>query len=790
MLERLGRAVARRRGLVLALWAVLLVAGAVLGGAVFDRTQPLADAPAGSESALADARLTEITTPAGEEPEGEIVSAVISGRDFFDPALVESATAVMAEVRAIPGVVDVYDAYTAGGLISDDGQGSLVTVELDPALDDDAAVAVADRVAETLRTVDAPEVLVGGELLAERAFVDRSLTDAAVGESIALVVLLVVLVMVLGGLRAGALPVLAALATIAVALLVLSGLLGVVPVNEFAVNVVTLLGLGLAVDYALLVVARFREERALAPDAAVEELVGRSVATAGRAVLVSGVAVGIALTGLLLLGDPLLSGMAVGGAVVVLVATVAGLTLVPALVATWHRHVPARGVRTWSRPWGVRPEVAGAAGRRAEAARTPSRGTGLLGRLAALAQRHAVLVTLGATAGLLVLAAPLGSLTLGSSEVRSLPADAEERRAYEALTTGFSDLGVEPVTVILDAPVEDPRVQDFLDEAAALPGVADAGLDLDALDPDVTVAELTPDGDATGAEAQQVVRDVRELRDARSGVGDAPSLVVQVTGPAADVVDTQAQLVQRLPLALGVVVLATFLLLLALTRSVVVPVKALLLNGLTIAATLGALTAIFGWGWGEGALGFDSWGALDVTTPLLLCLLVFGLSMDYEVFLLARITEEWRRRDPAEDPRVANDRAVLRGITATGPVVTTAAVAITIVFLGFAIGDVVAMKEVGVGMAIAVVLDVTVVRGLLLPATMTLLGRWNWWPGSSGGWSADVSAGAHPRGDVDSLCGVTSQVVAEAVPGSSAESPGRDRPRLSLVAVRRRGGPR
>ncbi|WP_251152794.1 MMPL family transporter [Cellulosimicrobium sp. Marseille-Q4280] len=759
MLERLGRAVARRRGLVLALWAVLLVAGAVLGGAVFDRTQPIADAPAGSESALADAWLTEVTTPTGEEPEGELVSAVISGRDFFDPTLVESATAVMAEIRAVPGVVDVYDAYTAGGLISDDGQGSLVNVELDPALDDDAALAVADQVAAALRTVDAPEVLVGGELLAERAFVDRAMTDAAVGEGIALAVLLVVLVVVLGGLRVGALPVLAALATIAVALLVLSGLLGVVPVNEFAVNVVTLLGLGLAVDYALVVVARFREERSLAPDEATEVLVGRAVATAGRAVLVSGVAVGIALTGLLLLGDPLLSGMAVGGAVVVLVATVAGLTLVPALVATWHRHVPAPGVRTWSRPWLPRPAAGPDAARRtstgARDAATPDRtavpggttsgGTGLLGRFARLAQRHAVLVTVGATAGLLVLAAPLGSLTLGSSEVRSLPADAEERRAYEALTTGFSDLGVEPVTVILDAPVDDPRVPDLLDEAAALPGVADAGLNLDAVDPDVTVVDLTPAGDATGAEAQQVVREVRELRDARFGVGDAQSLAVQVAGPAAEVVDTQAQLVQRLPLALGVVVLATFLLLLALTRSVVVPVKALLLNGLTIAATLGALTAIFGWGWGEGVLGFDSWGALDVTTPLLLCLLVFGLSMDYEVFLLARITEEWRRRDPAEDARVANDRAVLRGITATGPVVTTAAVAITIVFLGFAIGDVVAMKEVGVGMAIAVVLDVTVVRGLLLPATMTLLGRWNWWPGSSGGsagvGSADGSAG-------------------------------------------------
>jgi putative drug exporter of the RND superfamily len=716
MLERLGRAVARRRVVVLALWAALTLAGAVLGGAVFDRTQDVPDAPPGSEAELAARWHDELSTPPGEGPEGEIVSAVITGRDFFDPDLVEDATAVMIEIRAMPGVVEVYDAYTAGGLIGDDGQSSLVTVELDPELDEEGALATAHRVADALRTVAAPEVLVGGELLAEEAFVERAVTDAAVGEGIAVAVLLVLLVVVLGGLRAGVVPVLAALATIATALLALTGLLGIVPVNEFAVNVVTLLGLGLAVDYGLLVIARFREERERTPGAPVDELVGRTVAGAGRAVLVSGLAVGIALTGLLLLGDPLLSGMAVGGAVVVLLATLAGLTLVPALVAVWHRHVPAPGARTWARPWSRPPAAAG-----------PS---GLLGRLARVAQRHAALVAVAATAGLLVLAAPLGSLTLGSSEVRSLPADAEERRAYEALTTGFTDLGIEPVTVIVDLPVEDQEVQSFLDEAAALPGVTDAGLDLDVVATGTTVAQLTPAGEATGAQAQQLVRDVRDLREAH--FGGAATDVVQVAGPAADVVDTQQQLLDRLPLALGVVVTATFVLLLALTRSVVVPLKALLLNLLTIGATLGVLTALFAWGWGENLLGFESWGALDVTTPLLLCLLVFGLSMDYEVFLLARIAEEWRRRDPAEDPRVANDRAVLRGITVTGPVVTTAAVAITVVFLGFAIGDLVAMKEVGVGMAVAVLLDVTVVRGLLLPATMRLLGGWNWWPGSRG----------------------------------------------------------
>jgi RND superfamily putative drug exporter len=207
---------------------------------------------------------------------------------------------------------------------------------------------------------------------------------------------------------------------------------------------------------------------------------------------------------------------------------------------------------------------------------------------------------------------------------------------------------------------------------------------------------------------------------------------VLVAGPAAELDDAKRSVAARLPAALAIIVVATGALLFALTRSVVVPVKAIVLNLLTLLATMGVLVAVFQWGWGAGALGFEPWGALDLTTPLLLFVFAFGLSMDYEVFLLARIKEEWDRRTGTD--RAANDRAVLAGITATGPVVTTAALAIGIVFLGFVLGELVAVKEIGVGMAVAVLLDVTVVRGLLLPATMSLLGRWNWWrPGPVAG---------------------------------------------------------
>ncbi len=698
MLFSLGRRVSRHRLIVLLVWAVLLVGGGALAGDAFDRTVSVADAPAGSESLRASDRLDEL------DPEGEIVTAVLRGEDFFSPTLRDSATSVMSSIRASPGVAEVSDAYTAGGAIGDDGRSSLVVVELDRGLSGDEAVATASAVSDLLHGIDAPEVLVGGPLLAEEAFVDRATTDAALGEGVAILVLVVLLTLVLGSLRIAMIPVVTALVAIAPTLAILGLLARVVDVNEFAVNVVTILGLGLAVDYSLLVVMRLREERTADPTVPLDELIARTVAGAGRAVLVSGLAVTVALVGIMVLGDPLLSGMALGGAVVVVVATLAGLTLVPASLSLLHRALPSAGARTWARPW------AGRAVRE-----------GLLARSTRIAQRRPGAVAVAAAALMLLLAAPAASLALDDSDIRSLPATAEERRAYEATTTGFTGFGIEPVTVVLDGSVQDAAVTGVLDRIAALPEVADADV-VQGLPPEVTAVAFTPTGDsATGPAAQSLVRAVRGLTS---------SVPLAVTGPAASLIDTRDHLASRLPWALAVVAAASFALLFALTRSVIVPVKALVLAGLTVASTLGVLTAVFGWGWGAPLLGFEPTGTLDVTTPLLIGLLAFGLTMDYEVFLLARITERWRARDLFADQRSANAEAVRHGIARTGPVVTLAAVAICIVFLGFAFGELVAMKEIGVGMVVAVVLDVTIVRGLLLPALMTLLGRANWWPGA------------------------------------------------------------
>ncbi|MBE1486186.1 MMPL family transporter [Plantactinospora soyae] len=713
MFPVLGRAMWRWRWPVLIGWLGLVLAGATLGGQVFDRLSSTDNLRPDAESEQAERRVDELL------PEGPIVVAVVRDRDPYDPALVASVGQVRDELLAVPGVKAVEDLYNAaGGRIGADNRSTLVQVELAEGLAPEQRERAEDRVSVLLRQIDAPEVLVGGEKLAERAFAEQAIEDAAVGESIALGVLLIALVVILGGLLAGLLPMLAALAAVAVTLLGLYGLSTVTGISEFTLNVVTLLGIGLTVDYALLLVARFREERAAAVAAARGDgvvdpgiLLARTMATAGRAVLVSGLAVAVAMIGLYAFAEPLLSAMALGGAVAVLLSTLAGLTLLPALIAVAHRHIPAPGSDTW-----VRRALAATRRRK-----NPVDGPGLLGRLAGYAQRKPGPVAFTVTAGLLLLSLPfLFGANLANSDARALPRSMEARQVHDVLLRDFEAGRAAPVTVVVEADPASAEVRDLMNQLNVLPQVIRMQPR-----PDVpgaaVVIDLTPKGSTGGPESRELVRAVRALEQ---------PLPLLVGGPAAELVDYRSSVSARLPFAVLVLLLVTTVLLFALTGSLVIPVKALVMNALTLLATLGVLVVVFQWGVGSALLGVESWGAIDLTTPVLLFVFVFGLSMDYEVFLLARIREEWDRwsdlRTPAARIR-ASQRAVLAGITRTGPVVTAAAVCITIVFLGFLLGDLTAVKEIGFGMAVAVLLDVTVVRGLLLPAVMSLLGKWNWW---------------------------------------------------------------
>ncbi|MFC7530233.1 MMPL family transporter [Actinoplanes sp. GCM10030250] len=721
MLSALGRSCARRRWPILGAWLVLVVAGLVLGGQVFDRLTTTGSLRPDAESQLADRRVGQL------QPEGPVVVAVVGGRDVFDQALVADVAAVTGEIRDMDGVTEVEDLYGApGGRIGADNRRSLIRVELDQGLPDDRREQVEDAVADALHGIDAPEVLVGGEKLAERAFADEAMADAAIGESVAVVVLLVVLVLILGGFVAGMIPLAAALATVSVTLLGLLGLTALTGVSQFTVNVVTLLGIGLAVDYALLVLARFREERDADPGTPIADLVARTTATAGRTVLISGLAVAASMFGLSAFAEPLLGAMALGGAVAVLLATVAGLTAVPALIAVAHRRIP--GPRDSTRILSFRRAVADAlprrdstrilASRRAVADALPRRaepGPGLLARLAVFAQGRPGPVALAVTAALLVLSLPfLLAVNLENSGAHALPASAEARKLQEAVQRDFNGGQADPIVVVVDAA---PSARDFMNALNTLDGVLRVQPRPDIAAP-AAVIDVTPEGETAGQTSRDVVRAIRALD---------PPFPVLVGGAAAELVDYRDSVAGRFPIALLVVMLSTAVLLFVLTGSLVIPVKALLMNALTLLATLGLLVVVFQWGIGDTLLGFDSWGAIDVTTPVLLFVFIFGLSMDYEVFLLARIKEEWDRRDPTHPSTSAGNRAVRIGIEKSGPVVTAAALCIGVVFLGFLLGDLIAVKEIGFAMAVALLLDVTVVRGLLLPALMSLLGEWNWW---------------------------------------------------------------
>ncbi|GAA1438917.1 MMPL family transporter [Mycobacterium cookii] len=702
VLRRLGTWLQRRRMVVLSLWGLLTVVGAVLGGSVFDQAQDVG-LRADAESTQVALRLESL------DSEGEQVVAVLSGIDPVTAETTEAMSAVLFEVREHPQIVDLRDPWTTSAyeLVAEDRSSAVVEIELDPALRDDEALAVADEIIELLRGTPFPDVYVGGDLLAERTFTDQAVQDAARGEGVALVVLVLLLAAALGSAATGALPVVTALAAVAVSLLVLTGMASMASVSDFAVNVVTVLCLGLCVDYCLLVLFRFREELAAAgPGADPGDVLGRTLASAGRTVLVSGLTVGSALAALVLLGDPLLTGMAVGGVVAVTVVTAAALTLAPALLAVGGRWVPHVD--------------RGAFGR---AARHPGRS--LLARLARFAQARPWPVLLVSAGLLVILALPLAGLRLGASDARSLPPGSEARDVVEVIERDYPDIATAPVEVVVDAAFGDPRLTSFAEEMTALRDVERVAV-RDGLPDGWSRFTLVPEGSTNGPAAQRVVDDVRRL---------GADLDVQVGGPAAELVDARAALGERLPVAIGAVVLVSGLLLLRLTGSPVVAIKTLILNLLSLAATLGVVTLVFQHGWGGPLLGGTATGSLDLSTPLLIFMFAFGLSMDYHVFLVARIQEEWAAMETARrgssasalSTRAANDRAVLEGITSSGPVVTLAAVAIAVVFIGFAAGELVAVKEVGVGMTVAILLDVTVVRGSLLPAAMTLLGERNWW---------------------------------------------------------------
>ena len=670
-----GRFSYRHRRWVLAVWVVVLAAGLLFGTKVFDTAAPAAKA-AGSESATGSALL------AAADPTSGGITALVQGKPVADPAVRAAVTAAAVDLSRIPGVGQITDAYSGGtgaaAMRSADGQASVIQVDLTSG-SSTTLNAASQRLREIADQVPGAAVKLGGEQVLTQQVQQQTETDTELGEFITLPVTLLVMVLIFGGFVAAGLPLIGAVASIGGAFLALLGFTKLMPIDPSVLPIATVLGLGLSIDYALLMVNRFREERG--HGVGVAEAVERTSATAGRTIAFSALTVAAALSGLFVFVSPIFRAVGAAGVSVVVITVLSGLTLVPALL--------------------------GFVGGRIKAPLRPVADDGVFARTVRRVQRRPLPVALAVAGVLLAMAAPFAFAHPQNADADVLPKSFSSRAVSDALATRFPALEPSAVTVAVQG--DQAQAEAYAAHIRDLPGVS--GVSVAAPTGRLVSVGVDVSGSTEGATAQRVVS---ELRADRGG------LTTWVTGDAATVLDFKHEVATRGPWALALVAAATFALLFLMTGSVVVPLKALLMNMLSLGASLGVLTLVFQDGWLSGLLGFSPTGGLEAWIPVLVFAFAFGLSMDYEVFLLSRIKELHEHGHPCR-------RAVERGVQRSGRIITSAGLLMVIVFAGFSTGDMLDIKEIGLALAVAVLVDATLVRMLLVPATMTLFGDRNWW---------------------------------------------------------------
>jgi len=678
MMSSLASFVVRRRRLVMLVWLAVLVGAGTIGSSAFSVLSSSFGAGPSTESGRVTERLDELAETGGE------IAIIADGVDVDDPSVATAVGAGLERIAAIDGVIAVVDPWSTGSdaLRATDGRAALAVVTITGGLDEEAELQLAHQITDVARTVDAPEVLVGGNVLVGEQFGTASENDLLRGEAIALPIAFLAMIFLLGGLRAAGMPMLVALAGVVTSLAVLVAATLIGDVSIFSINVVNMLGIGLGIDYGLLMISRFREERGRGRE--LHDAVVQTVATAGKTVVFSALTVAVAMCGLFVFGLPILSSFGIAGLGVVLICMSAAVTLLPAVLAAVGGKIrPA-------------PPVADVAGR--------------FYHLTKWVQGHAVAVGSAVVVVLILLGVPFLKASFEIGDARTLPRSSEVRELALTLANRFPARGTDPVTVIAETDSDSAEFLAWFDKLSTMPGVAGTAVRPDT-PPGLTVVDITPTGTSQGRAASELVSQLR---------GAKPTFDTEVGGIAAELIDIKTRLSERLPLAALMVIAATLLLLFLMTGSIVVPIKAVVMNILSLGASFGAMVWIFQEGHLSGLIGFDSVGALDLWMPVLILIFAFGLSMDYEVFLLSRIKE-------VHDETGDNDLAVAVGLQRSGRIITSAAVLIVIVFTGFAAGEVLAIKQLGVGLAIAVLVDATIVRTLLVPATMKLLGERNWW---------------------------------------------------------------
>ncbi|MFM8857516.1 MAG: MMPL family transporter [Actinomycetota bacterium] len=709
MLTRLGLFTVRRKRWVLSFTLIFFLAAAALGTGAFGVLKTDGFDDPSSESARAESLLEDHF--GGGEPNVVLVLTA-QGQDVGDPAITSEGSAFTERLEAIDGVDNVVSFWSLGNaptLRSTGGDTALVLVQLtgDEEFVEEQLTLIND---EFTGTQGSFEVLLGGS---DAVFADIGHTiesDLLRAELIAVPLTLILLLFVFRSLIAALLPLFVGVIAIFGTLLSLFIIGSTADVSIYAINLTTALGLGLAIDYSLFIVSRFREE--LSAGRTVEQSVVRTVQTAGKTILISALTVAVSLSALLVFPLYFLRSFAYAGVAVVLLALVTSIVSLPALLAVLGHRVDSIRI-----------------GRRRTAR---AEHEGAWHRFATLVMRRPIPIAATVVVFLLFLGTPFLRVSFGTPDDRVLPTSAGSRQASEILRTEFSGNAAESFGVVADGVGAD-RLDDIaavattlsalegVDRVDSAAGTFIEGEFISSSDNDaaflatdgrtISWMSVVPDFPVASPEGERLVKDIRNL--------DLP-FEVAVEGQAAGLVDSKAAIGDALPWAIAIIIIATFVLLFLMAGSLLVPVKALVLNTLSLTATFGAMVWIFQDGNLSGLLGFTATGTLDISMPILMFCIAFGLSMDYEVFLLSRIKEEYDRVGD-------NDSAVALGLERTGRIITAAAILLSITFFAFGTSNVSFIKMFGIGLGIAVLMDATVVRAFLVPAFMRLAGNANWW---------------------------------------------------------------
>lgn len=732
MFAAMGRFIYQRRWLVLAAGLIFIIASGIYGTSVFGLLKTGGFYDTDAESYKATIGVQEQLNK-GETP--LLVLFTTANMTVDDPAYAQAVADTLAKVKSQPGVGSITSFFTSGktatSLVSNDRQSTYALVGL---TGDEQAQMDALKQLRPLLTSPQLQVRLGGAPAINEEVNAQVSKDLETAETLTFPILAVLLILIFGSLVASLLPLMIGGLSILGAFLILRIATNFTDISIFAINVITMLGLGLAIDYSLFIVSRFREELRR-QNGDVRGALGKTMQTAGRTVLFSGLTVAISLLSLMLFPQMFLQSMGLGSAAAVLIAMLAALTVLPAMLAALGTRVNALSLQSLLRRGKQTAD--------ANSAATPAN-SGFWYRISQMVMRRPVVVLVATLLPMLLVGAPFLHVNLATPDARSLPATHESRVVSDMLTAQFPNKETTPLELLVhsDGDVLSAsnlgKLYDYTRVLATVPGVTRVD-SLVTFDPRLDKATYTSfyasrtqnpqaaqyangsyseikliyDNDPHSVAAQAMVRDVRAV--------PAPAgMQVQVGGESALLVDLLGSLTSHAPMIFLLIVVVVFVLLFLMLGSLVIPLKAVILNILSLSVSFGALVWVFQDGNLASLFGFTPLGSIDATQPILIFAIAFGLSMDYEVFLLSRIKENFDRSGD-------NTAAVALGVQKTGAIITSAALLLVIVIGSFISGEVMFIKEIGLGLGLAILVDATLVRMLLVPATMRLMGRYNWW---------------------------------------------------------------